>query len=274
MRRNRACCIALLLLFTLSFSKKMEVTVKTKSYGGITAPRHTASIWIQQPGNKYVKTLGLWSYGYNFCLMNWRTVTGLLIDGEYDGETGATLADHTKALKVVWDCKDTNGVAVPNGTYEFCVEMAESEYYWKIHDPNEVYIGRYSKGTIVIDDEKKEVLGDTISDTCFSGFKASYDPNTAIAVPQVKHKQSAWYAEISYGLVTLTLQKQVPFGVDVFDLKGKKVWTAESITTQKLSLPSSEIGTRGSSSGVYLFKVYNLTDSKQIGSVRPVSLLK
>ena len=167
------------ILLSPCFSQKIDFEVKTESYGGPVAPKHAAAIWIQTPDNKYVNTVEVWSYGYNFCLMIWRTVTGLLIEGAFDGITQATILEHTEPLQVSWDCKDTAGNFVPHGTYEFWVEMAESEYYWKLLDTNEVYHGRYAKGTIEIDNTGKVAYGDT-SDIAFSMFKATYDPTSGI----------------------------------------------------------------------------------------------
>ena len=53
--------------------------------------------------------------------------------------------------------------------------MSETEYYWKINDTLEEYHGHYTKGIIIIDNNKKVVHGNT-SDIAFSILKAEYFP--------------------------------------------------------------------------------------------------
>ncbi len=161
------------ILLVPCLGQKVDIEVKTRSYGGTVAPRHAAAVWIQKSDDEFIKTLDVWSFQYNICLFYWRTASGLVDTGIYDAITQATLPGHEDPIKVSWDCKDTSGNLVPHGSYEFCVEFTEKEYWWKYQDPNEIYYGKYTKGTILIDDNDKVAYGDT-SDSAFSALKATY----------------------------------------------------------------------------------------------------
>jgi len=89
-----------IIFFAISFcfSQKINFEIKTESYNGSTAPRHAIAVWVQTPNNEHVKTISVWSHGYNFCLMMWRTITGLFLNGIYDGITQATISDHNDLL--------------------------------------------------------------------------------------------------------------------------------------------------------------------------------
>ena len=264
------------ILLSPCFSQKLDIEVKTKSYGGPVSPRHASVIWIQKPGEELVNTIMLWSPQYDICLKNWRTITGLIDTGMYDGVTGATLADHSEPLEVSWDCKDTAGNMVPTGSYEFCVEMTESEYYW---GPGEEYFGKYAKGTITIDDQAKVAYGDT-SDTCFSNFKATYDPTIDIIYqaqkPVNKNPLSYWYNPLMQKLtIKLNSLYDNSAVLHIINLKG------ELIETVKIDTESSEFywdlrnrSGRKVSSGVYLFEVRSADTGKSISNAFSITLLK
>lgn len=264
------------ILLSPCFSQKLDIEVKTKSYGGVVAPRHAAAIWIQKPGDELVNTIMVWSWQYDFCMKNWRTITGLLDTGRYDGVTGATLPDHNEPLQVSWNCKDTAGTIVPEGSYEFCVEMTESEYYW---EPGEEYFGRYAKGTIAIDDQAKVAYGDT-SDTCFSNFKATYDPTVEIMFhgqkPVNKKSLSYWYNPLMQNLIIkLNSLYDNSAVLHIINLKG------ELIEIVEIDTKSSEFYWdlrnrfgRKVSSGVYLFEVRSADTGKSISNAFSITLLQ
>ena len=262
------------ILFSPCFSQKLDIEVKTKSYGGVVSPRHAAAIWIQKPGDELVNTIMVWSDQYDFCMKNWRTVTGLIDTGLYDGVTGATLPDHNEPLQVSWNCKDTAGTIVPEGSYEFCVEMTESEYYW---EPGEEYIGRYAKGSIAIDDQAKVVYGDS-SDTCFSNFKATYDPTVDIIYqtqkPVNKKSLSYWYNPVMQKLtVKLNSLYNNSAVLHIINLKGELL---EAITMDAISKEFNWNLRDGSgnkvSSGLYIFEVRSSETGKRISKAYSIAL--
>lgn len=268
------------ILLSPCFSQKLDIEVKTKSYGGGVAPRHAAAIWIQKPGDELVNTVEVWSWQYNFCLKNWRTVTSLFIDGEYDAITQATLADHSAPLQVSWNCKDTAGNIVPTGSYEFCVEFAESEYYWGVIDPNEEYFGRYAKGSITIDDQAKVVYGDTTTDTCFSNFKATYDPTIDIIYqaqkPTDKTSLSYWY---NPGMQKLTVKLHSLFDISavlhIINLKGALLETIKiDAQSKEFNWDLRDKSGKKVSSGVFIFEIRSADTGKRISNAYSITLLR
>jgi hypothetical protein len=267
------------ILLSPCFSQKLDIEVKTDSYGGGKAPMHAAAVWIQKPGDELVNTVEVWSYQYNFCLKNWRTVTGLMLSGEYDGITQATVADHNTPLQVTWNCKDTAGNMVPNGSYEFCVEFAEDEYYWGAIDPNEEYHGKCAKGTIVIDDQAKAAYGDT-SDTCFSGFKATYDPTIDIIYkaqkPVNRASLSYWY---NSGMQKLTVTLHSLFDpstvLHIVNVKGELI-EAINIDAQsrECNWDLRDRSGRKVSSGIYIFEIHSADNRKHIRKPFTITLVR
>jgi hypothetical protein len=45
-----------------------------------------------------------------------------------DAISSATLEEHGKTLKAIWDGKDQTGKVVPNGTYVLNIEVTEDEF--------------------------------------------------------------------------------------------------------------------------------------------------
>ncbi len=264
------------ILLSPCFSQKLDIEVKTKSYGGTVSPRHATVIWIQKPGEELVNTIMLWSPQYDICLKNWRTITGLIDTGMYDGVTGATLADHSEPLEVSWDCKDTAGNMAPTGSYEFCVEMTESEYYW---GPGEEYIGRYAKGTIAIDDQAKVAYGDT-SDTCFSNFKATYDPTVDIIYqaqkPVNKKSLSYWY---NPGMQKLIVKCHSTFDISavlhIINLKGALLETIKiDAQSKEFNWDLRDKSGKKVSSGVFIFEIRSADTGKRISNAYSITLLR
>ncbi len=283
--RIRFCLFALLVVFSTviivspCFSQKLDIEATTSTYSGAVAPRHAAAVWIQTPGGELVNTVEVWSYGFNWCLMTWRTITFLLDTGAYDAITAATIPDHTAPIKIAWDCKDTAGNLVPDGDYVFCVEMTESEYWWKHNDPNEDYLGKFAYGTIAIDSQSRIAYGDT-SDTCISNFKATYSPTAGI----ISHKQqsfngsflSYWYNSATQSLMfTLPPTFNKSAVLNIIDLKGKFVKRLEMDNrSKKFCWDLRNSSGKEVPSGVYLFEIRQVKTGKRIGSAQSITLLR
>lgn len=279
------CSLTLIIVFLTStllspcFSQKLDIEVKTDSYGGGKAPMHAAAVWIQKPGDELVNTVEVWSYQYNFCLKNWRTAAGLMLSGEYDGITQATVADHNTPLQVTWYCKDTAGNMVPDGSYEFCVEFAEDEYYWGAIDPNEEYHGKYAKGIITIDNQAKVAYGDT-SDTCFSDFKATYDPTIDIIYqarkPVDKSSLSYWY---NPGMKKCTVKLHWLFDpsavLHIINLKGELLETVKvDAQSRECNWDLRDRSGKRVSSGVYIFEVHSAANGKFVSNAFTMTLMR
>ncbi|NLH74917.1 MAG: DUF2271 domain-containing protein [Verrucomicrobia bacterium] len=96
--------------------------VTTKTANGRYAPRHVLAIWVTDAQGNFVKTLKRQAatrqqYLYKF----WASAKNYT---PVDGTTGATLTSHTSHT-VTWDCRNTNGVVMPDGFYYFNVEFTE-----------------------------------------------------------------------------------------------------------------------------------------------------
>ncbi len=266
-------------LFSPASGQKVDIEVKTKTYGGGKAPRHAVAIWIQTPETKLVKTIEVWSWQYNFCLKNWRTITGLFLEGSYDAICQATVPNHDDPLKVVWDCKDSAGNYVPHGTYEFCAEFAENEYYFKFKDSNEVYTGKYTKGTIEIDSTGKVAEGD-VSDNSFEDFSATHYPDAGIVLQAQNPGSNAFFTyryspETQNVAIKLNTQFERSAVVYITTLKG------EVLETFPLGNGSREFYWHTGSgfgktipSGVYLLYVRSSGPEKQLQKGYSITLLK
>ncbi len=266
-------------LLSPCFSQKLDIEVKTESFGGPVAPRHAVAIWIQTPENELVNTVEVWSYNHNSSLMTWRVVTGLRDTGMYDGITQATIPDHSDPVKITWDCRDIDSNIVPHGTYEFWVEFAEGEYWWKSQDPDEEYIyGRWTKGVIEISDSKAVAYGDT-SGPCFTAFKATYVPTGIVfhgKKPGTNTPLSCWY---NPAIQKVTIQLNSVFDnsavLHIIDLKGRIVEAIQmnpNVIEYYWDLqdrPGKKVP-----SGVYLIKVHSTEPGNIINRAYAITLLR
>jgi flagellar hook assembly protein FlgD len=262
-----------------SQGRALIVQANTRFYGGDTTGTHpgdnVAAIWIQTDQGTFLLPLMVWSlWGFDIFLKTWRTASGLVDTGYYDGVTSPTREYHDDTLLVIWDCKDSSGNSVPNGTYEFCVEMTETEYWWQ---PDEEYFGKFAKGTIEIGDEEKVVEVNS-TDTCIYNFKARYHP-TGI-VYQNKNLQSKKSLSYRYNSARQNLTVKLHTSYDnsavlnIFRLNG------ELLNTVRICAETGEFywDLRNNSgdkipAGVYLFHVYS-GEGKQFNKAFSITLLR
>lgn len=143
------------------------VTVTTKTHNGQYAPRNATMIWIQKSDKTFIKTILKRAATYiRYCTL-WNSIS----KGDVDGLTGASRNNHTGALTARWDCTGQDGKPVPAGSYEFWVEMTESNA-----------TGKNSFGTITIDGSSETVTGTETA--YFTGFTAAYKAKpTALFTP-------------------------------------------------------------------------------------------
>ena len=262
------------------FSQKLDIEVTTKSYGGNQAPKTALGIWIQSTQNKHIKTLGIWGIDPSYMLRNWRIITGIADTGvfdtsTFDGLAAATRMNHNDPINIQWNCKDSSGNIVDDGDYEFWVEMQEQDYWW---GPTEPYPGRVTHGTITIDNQAKVVYGDT-SDTCFSDFKATYDPTIGIIYSGKKHSSntsfSYWYNP-TIGELTVTLNSSIDrFAViQIFDLKGTLINKASPVgQSNKFTWNIRDIYGKKVPSGIYVFEVRS-NMSTPLASAHTITVLQ
>lgn len=167
-----------------SADKPVTITAKTTSYGGEWAPHNFVFIWIQKPDSTYIKTIyaKLTELKYAAYFKTWLKAKGILgkeLLADIDGMTGATgRPDHESQITATWDLKDRNGNPVPQGTYQFCIEMTEDDFE-----------GSATCGTITIDGTDKIVQGTTTDR--FPEFKACIGDNcVSKVIPTLKTRNA------------------------------------------------------------------------------------
>lgn len=259
--------------------QELIVQANTKTYhgenGGTLPGENVSAMWVQTDQGVFIKPLMVWSEtGFDFMMRNWRLASGLGNDGYYEGVTSATRMSHDDMLVQIWDCKDSLGNSVPNGTYEFCVEMTETDYWWQ---DGEVYIGKFAKGSVEVGDEEKTVLVNS-PDTSIYDFKAQYQPTSIVY--QNKNLNSNKSLSYRYNPVkqNLTITLNSPYTnsavLNIFSLNG------ELIDKVRMSSESGEFcwDLRNSSgnkvpAGVYLFNVYSSAGT-QINKAFSITILR
>lgn len=97
--------------------------VATVTANGNYAPRHVLAIWVTDSQTNFIKTLKRQAANRSQYLYQWHTRSGTYTN--VDGVTGATLTSH-QTHTVSWDCRNTNGVVMPDGQYRFYVEFTEA----------------------------------------------------------------------------------------------------------------------------------------------------
>lgn len=283
--RIRLCSLILCSLFILSiiilpcFSQKVDFEMGTRTYGGNVAPRNAAVIWIQTMDGKLINTVEVWSHRFNWCLYNWRRITGLDSTGEYDGMTSATRPGHDSPMKAAWDCKDSLGNLVPFDTYKFCAEMTEEEYWWKINDPNEEYLGKFTFGTIAIDGQTSTVAHGDTSDTAISLFKATYLPTASIKTVQFsKVKNSLWYRyDPGMNLISFHFPSNYshPAILYIKNLRGETVINFNIEADTKIYYWDMQNDAhKRVSSGIYLYEIRDKVTGKRIGNTKSIALFR
>jgi len=215
-------CNAILLFCTSIFAgsadKSVTITAKTTSYGGEWAPQNFVCIWIQKPDSTYVRTIDvkLSEPKYASYFKTWLKAKGvlgkeLLVD--IDGVTSASCRpDHESKVSATWDLKDRNGNPVPQGTYQFCIEMTEDDFE-----------GSATCGTITIDGTDKIVQGTTTDR--FPEFKACIGDNCASRIVTVSKNKKAHSISIvqSGNLCKINLPSINSYSASLISPSGKVV---------------------------------------------------
>ncbi|HBA84433.1 MAG TPA: hypothetical protein DCZ95_10100 [Verrucomicrobia bacterium] len=96
--------------------------VSTKTANGNYAPNHVLAIWVTDAQTNFVKTLKRQAASRIQYLTQWGPKSQSNV---VDGITGATLNSHRTHL-LTWNCRNTSGAVVPDGTYRFYVEFTEN----------------------------------------------------------------------------------------------------------------------------------------------------
>lgn len=233
-------------IFAGSADMPVTITAKTTSYGGEWAPQNFVCIWIQKPDSTYIKTIDvkLSEPKYASYFKTWLKAKGvlgkeLLVD--IDGVTSASCRpDHESQVTAKWDLKDRNGNLVPEGTYQFCIEMTEDDFE-----------GSATCGTITIDGTGKLVQGTAtdrfpefkacIGDNCVSKVVASSKNKPAHSISIVRKGELCKINLPSSGSYSASLIS--PSGKVIADNRGNGKTATLNVNNDRLK------------SGVYLIKV-------------------
>jgi hypothetical protein len=100
----------------------VTLSFKTTPSTGKYTPRHVLAIWVTDTQDTLIRTLRVEANKRKKHLVQWLAVAG---SNAVDGVTGATRKAH-ESVKVTWDCKDTKGNPVPEGTYRIRIEFTEA----------------------------------------------------------------------------------------------------------------------------------------------------
>ena len=249
----------------LCSAQSLSVTAKTKTYGGVNSggdpEDNVAVIYIMTPDSHFINTCMVWgATGFDFMLKNWRLVSGIGKSGYYDGVTQATRDDHSEPLEVTWDCKDSTGAYIPPGTYDYWIEMNENDWWWQELDPNEVYKGKITKGTIEIDFLNESFDTGNAIENIFDIY-AHFNPATDIK--QDEFSKQTDKISFSYNSVTgLFYMNITPFfkhsgAVDIYNLQGILLRTISfGPATRRLCWDGTNSAGYTMLSGVYLFRLH------------------
>ncbi len=267
---------------SLGFGQNLSIEAKTETYGGINTggdpEDNVAVIYIMTPDSQFINTCMVWGEtGFDFMLKNWRIISGIGQAGYYDGVTQATRDDHSDPLVALWDCKDTAGNQVTAGTYDYWIEMNEHDWWWQELDPNEVYNGRITKGTIEIDFVKEIYDTGTAIESIFDIY-AHFDPTTKITFKASSDQSNA--VSFTYNPVSrLLIMKLGPLSsyagmVHIYDVQGTTLKTISfNPNTQRICWDGTNTAGYPMPSGVYIFEI-KTTDTPKKSFVHTATLYK
>jgi len=226
-------CLAFSTLFS-QVKDSVIVTVTTVTYGGRYAPKNASMIWIQKPDKTFIKTIGKKAQNYiRYCTL-WNSIS----KGDVDGLTGASRSSHG-VLTGRWDCTGQDNKPVPNGTYEFWVEMTEANA-----------TGKNSFGTITIDGIAKTVKG--TETTYLKSFSAVYKVTSVNTMPLTEQPalQSVTFEQRN-GRLKINLPGSDAYTISLLAPNGKICHTTRTRGT------GAEIDMNSFARGIYILNVTN-----------------
>lgn len=107
----------------VSTDGSVAYSMTTQNYDGSYDPNNVAAVWVVDSDGRFVRTLCRHAVSRVNYLYQWNASCGTY---KVDGYTSATLTSQPQTHAVTWDCRDTNGVVVPDGTYYIRAEYTSS----------------------------------------------------------------------------------------------------------------------------------------------------
>ncbi len=147
-------------------SGTLTFKVQTVTYSGRYSPKNVGAIWIQDSSGKFVKSLKVWANAHISSLSTWRTSSG---SNKVDAITSATISTH-QIHTVTWNCTDTSGAVVNDGTYRIYVEFSET------NSVGQYTYFEFNKGTT-------SVNMSPANQTYFTNINISYQPAASTPTP-------------------------------------------------------------------------------------------
>jgi hypothetical protein len=104
-------------------STDCNVTVQftTISTGLGYPPNNVLAVWVETGGGEFVRSLKVMANHNKSLLFTWLDASS---GNVIDAITGATKTEHSPE-SIIWNCKDTSQVVVPDGDYKIIVEFTE-----------------------------------------------------------------------------------------------------------------------------------------------------
>jgi hypothetical protein len=93
---------------------QVTFSLTTQNYNGSYDPNNVAAVWVVDSNGNFIRTLCRHAGTRVNYLYQWNAGCGTY---NVDGYTSATLTSQPQTHAVTWDCRNTNGVVVADGTY-------------------------------------------------------------------------------------------------------------------------------------------------------------
>ncbi|MBN1602770.1 MAG: DUF2271 domain-containing protein [Chitinispirillaceae bacterium] len=235
-------------IFASDAEKVVTITAKTATYGGEWAEKsgNYSMIWIQKPDSTYIKTIycGFLTLKHASYFDNWLKNTkgtkppDKLSDLEVDGVSSATRTSHDKVITVNWNLTDRENKPVPEGDYQFWIQMTENDD-----------AGFATFGTITIDGTSKIAKGTTTD--VFPELKACIGDLCASKVIVRNNNGHSVSIARSGNIFKINLPSSSPYSASLISPSGKIITDNRGNgKTTTLNLNNNRL-----KSGVYLIKV-------------------
>jgi hypothetical protein len=104
-----------------------RVSVLTRTGNRNYAPRNVGAIYIADETGRFVKSLNVWANRRLAELEKWVAATRAagVANNRVDAVTAATMTNHAVRMGT-WNCTNYNRMVVPDGLYQVCFEMNET----------------------------------------------------------------------------------------------------------------------------------------------------
>lgn len=189
-------------------------TVRTVTNNDVYSPQNILAIWLEGPGNVFIRTFKVRAANRITHLYTWKVVSGM---NTTDAITGPTLTNHTTHT-ITWNCRNLSNQLVPDGEYRIRVEFTEAHNQGPL--ANYTFVKGTTSQTINYPDQtyfKDAVLTYTVPTSVqdatipeISVFPNPFDDNVIF---KMKHSNN--------------LQ---PIVLEIFDNKGNIIHTSNEFT--------------------------------------------